>query len=257
MSLLRSLATFLDEEARVRPGDGIVVAFSGGADSTALLYGLTRVAPVSASTLHAAHLDHALDDGRRSAPTAAARAAARLGVACSVERRPVPVNRRGGSGLEAEARRVRYEFFDDVRRELGLPLRRHRAPPRRPGRDRAVARRLRIDAPRAGGIERRRGTILRPLLDCGRDELRAELVAAGIDWIEDPTNRDLARPRNRIRRRLASPPATRARGSPGSRRSRTARGARAAADRVLWQAIEARREFDGASASLSAMRGLP
>jgi hypothetical protein len=42
----------------VRRGDRILVAFSGGADSTALLHALARLAPAAGLTLAAAHLNH-------------------------------------------------------------------------------------------------------------------------------------------------------------------------------------------------------
>jgi tRNA(Ile)-lysidine synthase len=231
-----------------------VVAFSGGADSTALLHGLTRIAPTLGLRLHAAHLDHGLDRESTQRAEAATRAAARLGVACSVERRPIPLAP-GGAGLEAEARRVRYRFLDEVRSGLGwrfVATAHHRD-------DQAETVLLRArygsSALGLGGIERRRGTILRPLLDWDRDRLRAELLAAGIAWIEDPTNGDLARPRNRMRRLLETD--RRETAALLAAIADRARAARLATDRTLLDAVAARREFDGASASLSALRGLP
>jgi tRNA(Ile)-lysidine synthase len=255
MRLLHSLATFLDEEAAVRPGDGIVVGFSGGADSTALLYGLTRLAPALGLELHAAHLDHALDAGSAERAAAAAASAARLGVACSVERRAVEAPRPGGAGLEAEARRARYDFLEDIRSRLGFRF--VATAHHRDDQAETVLLRMAFGSGPLGlaAIERRRGAILRPLLDLGRAELHASLLAAGIDWIEDPTNRD-GRPRNRIRRLLELDPG----GLAGTRLAAIAdraRAARAAVDRALALALDSRRESDGASASLSAMRRLP
>ena len=45
--------------------------------------------------------------------------------------------------------------------------------------------------------------ILRPLLEIGRDRLRATLTAAGQAWLEDPSNRDERFERVRVRRALA------------------------------------------------------
>jgi tRNA(Ile)-lysidine synthase len=47
-----------------------------------------------------------------------------------------------------------------------------------------------------------RGGIVRPLLTCGRDELRGYLAARGVAWLEDATNADTALLRNRIRHDL-------------------------------------------------------
>ena len=44
--------------------------------------------------------------------------------------------------------------------------------------------------------------MVRPLLTCGRDELRAYLRARGATWVEDETNADTAILRNRIRHEL-------------------------------------------------------
>jgi len=49
------------------------------------------------------------------------------------------------------------------------------------------------------GIPVTRGRIIRPLIDLGRRELVAYLHAAGLGWLEDPTNDDRTLLRNRIR----------------------------------------------------------
>ena len=64
MNLLQRLEGFFRTPgAPIASGDGIVVAFSGGPDSTALLWGLSELAPRLSLRLFAAHLDHAMDDG--------------------------------------------------------------------------------------------------------------------------------------------------------------------------------------------------
>jgi len=52
------------------------------------------------------------------------------------------------------------------------------------------------------GIPPVRGRIIRPLLDCRRAEVVAELRRAGLPWVEDPTNQDPKFLRNRIRHEL-------------------------------------------------------
>jgi tRNA(Ile)-lysidine synthase len=46
------------------------------------------------------------------------------------------------------------------------------------------------------------GTLLRPLLDCGRAELVAYAAAEGLAWVEDPSNTDTRLDRNFLRQRL-------------------------------------------------------
>ena len=258
MRLLHSLATFLVEEAAVRSRrrHRRRLLRRRRLDRAPLRPDPASAGPRSRAPRRAprSRPRRRLGRARRGAPP---RCAARLGVECSVERRPVePVatRRRRARGRSAPG---------PLRVPRGRPLP-ARASASSPPRTIATTRPKPCCCGSGFGsgplglaaIERRRGAILRPLLDLDRAELRAALLAAGIDWIEDPTNRDDARPRNRIRRLLEPLP-----------RDLTARlasiaasardGARSAVDRALVEALDARREFDGASASLSAMRRLP
>src|SRR3954447_13605952 len=74
-----ALAAFFRDAAPLAAGDGVVVAFSGGPDSTALLFGMSRLAAARGLLLAAAHYDHALDAGSRQRAEGAARLAAELG----------------------------------------------------------------------------------------------------------------------------------------------------------------------------------
>src|SRR5262245_5213676 len=111
MEILTALEAFFRDEAPLDPGDGLIAAFSGGSDSTALLLSLARLGlPVTA-----AHLDHGMDPGSAERARAAARLAERIGVPFVTERREVPRLRRPSESPEAAGRRVRYEFLEEVR----------------------------------------------------------------------------------------------------------------------------------------------
>ncbi|MHC4789505.1 MAG: ATP-binding protein, partial [Planctomycetota bacterium] len=62
--LTRAVAAFIDARALLRPGEAVLVAVSGGADSVALLAVLRELAAESgrAYQLTAAHLNHRLRD---------------------------------------------------------------------------------------------------------------------------------------------------------------------------------------------------
>lgn len=193
MEILSALETFFRDEAPLDPGDGLIAAFSGGPDSTALLLGLARLGYPAI----AAHLDHAMDPGSAERARAAARLARQLGVPFVMERREVP---RYGESPEAAARRVRYEFLEEVRIREGarwIATAHHRD-------DQAetVLLRLMFGSGLEGlaGIRPVHGAVVRPLLALPRRDLLAAL--GELEPVQDPTNRDLSMPRNRVRQFL-------------------------------------------------------
>ncbi|HEY2295655.1 MAG TPA: tRNA lysidine(34) synthetase TilS [Thermoanaerobaculia bacterium] len=201
MDLLEALETCFRDEAPLAPGEGVLVAFSGGPDSTALLWGMTRLAADRGLRLAAAHLDHAMDAGSSARADAAARIAERLGVPCVRERADVRAGFPGESP-EAAGRRARYAFLERTRQALGarwIATAHHRD-------DQAetVLLRLLFGSGLEGlaGIRPLHGAVVRPLLGLPREALRAAVAAAGLAPVDDPTNRALSVPRNRVRHRL-------------------------------------------------------
>lgn len=205
MEILSALEAFFRDEVPLDPGDGLIAAFSGGPDSTALLLGLARLADArghGGCRLVAAHLDHAMDPGSAERAEAAARLAVRLGVPFVAERREVPRLRRSSESPEAAARRVRYAFLEEVRRQAGarwIVTAHHRD-------DQAETVLLRLllgsGLEGLGGIRPVHGAVVRPFLGLPREDLLAAVEAAGLEPVRDPTNKDLEMPRNRVRHRL-------------------------------------------------------
>ena len=67
MSFSGEIEAFFSKEAPLGSGDAVVVAFSGGPDSTALLLAMSLgMARLPRIRLAAAHLDHAMDPGSAS-----------------------------------------------------------------------------------------------------------------------------------------------------------------------------------------------
>ena len=176
-------------------GEHVLIATSGGADSTALLSLLSQLAPAWSLRLSALHVDHRLrsDSGRDAEHVQAL--GARLGVPVDVAR--VTVSGRGS--LEAAARQARYDALEAHANRIGAD----RIAVGHTADDQAetVLMRLLEGAGLRGlaGIPPTRGRIIRPLLDLRRHALVAHLHAVGLDWVDDPTNGDLKFLRNRIR----------------------------------------------------------
>ena len=210
----------------LQPGRSLLVALSGGLDSVCLLHLLrfARCAP----DLAAAHFDH------RMRADSAGDAAWVRGL-CRAWSVPLTVDVADPPPRsETEARAFRYRFLERAaaERRADLIVTAHHAD------DQAetVLFRLARGTGLAGlaGIPARRGSIVRPLLPFTRAELLAYARACGINWREDPTNRDLGPARNRIRHLLV--PALEA-VRPGAARRIAALARRAAEAEAAWRDV--------------------
>jgi tRNA(Ile)-lysidine synthase len=181
----------------------LVLAVSGGADSMALLNAAVRLVDLGSRRwqLRVAHLDHALRPDSADDADFVTDAARALGLACDVRRTDVAALARAeGRSIEEAAREARYRFLNEIAPAGALIVTAHTA-------DDATETVL-INLLRgsglagAAGIPSRRGRIIRPLLGERRDVLRTALVAAGIAYRTDPSNRDPAFLRNRVRGEL-------------------------------------------------------
>jgi tRNA(Ile)-lysidine synthase len=214
MDLSPALERFFRRNAPLAPGDRIVVGFSGGPDSTALLLGLRQLARRFPLGVSALHLDHGLDPGSAARAAAALRLAGEIGVPFAAERWAVADLCRPGESLEVAGRRMRYERLAARARELGahsIATAHHRD-------DQAetVLLRLLFGSGLAGlagirpvalaGVAGVAGVaevpLVRPLLEVPRSDLLAAIREARLEPADDPTNRDLSVPRNHVRHRL-------------------------------------------------------
>jgi len=190
-------AGWLDGQDIVPSGQPLAVAWSGGADSTALLLALK----MAGFQVQAWHVDHAWRDSSRLEADHLASQAECWGVPFYSARLSEP----SGKNRESEARAGRYGQFAQWAAALGvdtLCLGHHQD-------DQAetVYMRLLQGAGPAGcrGMHRERRVeglrLLRPLLHLSSRELKQGLREAGIVWLEDPSNSDVQLWRNHIRSR--------------------------------------------------------
>ena len=251
---------------RLEPGAGLLVAVSGGADSTALLAGIARVAPEFGLSLHAAHLHHGLRGAAADADLAFVRKlCARLGVPLLTARRDgKALLERPGHAGENGLRLLRRRFLRAAMRRAGAAAiaTGHTADDQL---ETVLMRLLRgAGLTGLGGMRERHGPWLKPLLDATRLEIVTDLRAASIRWREDRSNRDPVWMRNRIRHR-AIPALLRALGpAPDPARARAALARRAAhaarevrdAERALsaWLSRASVTRLEGSVAALDAGR---
>lgn len=177
----------------------LVVAWSGGLDSSVLLVACLAWARQAACAVHAVHVDHALHPNSRAWAQYCLRAAARLGVTCTVEH--IAGTPPAGASVEAWARVARYQALAAHVDAASLLLTAHHADDQA---ETVLGRLLGGAGPHglAGIAAMRpcgRGHLARPLLAVTRAALAAYATLHGLTWIEDPGNRDLRHPRNRLR----------------------------------------------------------
>jgi tRNA(Ile)-lysidine synthase len=190
----------LRERGLLRGGERVLVACSGGPDSSVLLHVLARLAPDYGLSLVAASVDHGLRADAAREVSVAGALADRLGVDFVPLR--VRVERRGPS-LQDKARAARYEVLlaEAERRGASLVAVGHT---REDQAETVLARLLRGSAlVGLGGIEPRRDDgVIRPLIDCARADVRAYATRHALPFVEDPSNVDEAFTRARLRKEV-------------------------------------------------------
>lgn len=186
----------------------VLLALSGGADSSALLYMLCEYCKKSGAPLAVAHVNHMIrgEDAERDRDFCRS-LAKKLGLPFYLLEADVPaLAKEHKRGLEEEARITRYEFFEKVMRENSIPLlaTAHNATDN--------AETVIFNLTRGSGLhgmcgippvrEFSGGRIIRPLLKMSKDEILAFCRENGIKYVTDDTNSDVAYSRNRIRNRV-------------------------------------------------------
>lgn len=186
------LLKFIREQALIVPGDRVVCAVSGGADSVAMLFAFYLLKDKLKITLEAAHFNHHLrgEESRRDEAF----------VRDFCARFDIPLHLGGGQvqpgkkGLEAAARDARYAYLQSLDGKIATA---HTAD------DNAETVLLHLirgtGLKGLGGISPKRGKLIRPMLSVTRQDVERYLTEWNLPHVEDSSNASDAFLRNRIR----------------------------------------------------------
>jgi len=199
--LAKKIRDFIESKGLVVPGESVLVAVSGGADSVALLHVMKELHEHMGFGIEAAHLNHGI---RKEAADADAlfvkELCKKLDIVCHVEKRDATLLAKGAKlSVEEAARELRYKFLEEVstarghgKIALGHTMN-----------DQAETVLMRLI--RGSGLLGVSGmkpisrVFIRPFLRTKRAEIEEFLSARGIAHREDASNADTTFMRNRVR----------------------------------------------------------
>ncbi|ADL06571.1 tRNA lysidine(34) synthetase TilS [Lacrimispora saccharolytica] len=202
--MYRTILDYIRRNRLFAPGDRVIVALSGGADSVCLLVVLNELKEELGLELKAVHVHHGLRGKEADRDRDYSRdLSARLGVSFScVQVDAALYAGEHGMSVEEAGRHLRYQIFEKERLDFSgtkIAVAHHRD-------DQAETILYNLfrgtGLKGLGGMRPLRDRIVRPLLCVGREEILAYLEEKRISYCEDSTNAQTDYVRNRIRRRI-------------------------------------------------------
>jgi tRNA(Ile)-lysidine synthase len=205
LELEQKAKKLIEKYRLINPGDRILVGFSGGSDSSALLYFLAK--EFGRENIYAAHLNHEIrGNDACSDEKFVVETCGRYDVKIFTERKNIPeLAKIQKKSVEEAGRDARYDFFYRVCGEIGGNLKiatAHNAP------DNTES--VLINLSRGTGLTGLCGiapvnhNIIRPLLSCEKHEILEYCLENNINFIEDKSNSDESYMRNFIRHSVAA-----------------------------------------------------
>ncbi|MBQ5317734.1 MAG: tRNA lysidine(34) synthetase TilS [Oscillospiraceae bacterium] len=198
--MISTVKLTIQKHTMLLAGDSVCVALSGGADSVALLLVLYELSAELNFSLSAVHVNHLLrgEESNRDEQFCCD-LCARLGVPLQIFREDAAAFSHSlGESVETGARELRYRIFDSLK--CGKIATAHNL------NDNAETLLFRLARGTGlhglSGIPAVRGKIIRPLIECTRDEIEVFLAEKNQPFVTDSTNLSDDYARNRIRHRI-------------------------------------------------------
>lgn len=201
----QTIFRFIEEESLVAPGDRLLVACSGGADSVALLQFMASHQDRLGIEVAAIHIDHMLR-GEESAVdgTLVERLCGTHGIPFFGESVPVPAMvEKDGGNVQAVCREGRYGVFAEIMQNNGYNVlaTAHHAEDQL---ETVLMQVAKGKQPFGMPVKREMdgGLLVRPFLPAMKEELYAYLLENDLRFREDPSNASNAYTRNRFRHHI-------------------------------------------------------
>lgn len=195
--MLKKVLAAIEDYGMLEKGSTVTVALSGGADSVALLYCLLELKKQFSLNIRAAHLNHNLrgDESLRDA-NFVADLCKKLNVDLSLKSADVSsVAKEKGESVELAARRVRYDFLNEV--SGGVIATAHTASDSFETMLFNLSRGTAIKG--LSGIPPKRDNLIRPLIYCTRADVEEYCKQNNISFVTDSSNLSDNYTRNKIR----------------------------------------------------------
>ncbi len=206
-----AVVRFFDERGLMHPGAGMVVGVSGGCDSVGLLAAMVEISRDRGRkwSLRVAHLHHGLRDDADADAEFVAELSRKWDVPCTIEHHDIPTeSTQSARGLEETARDVRYAFLRDlaVRTESVCVAVAHHADDNVETVLHHILRgthlRGAVGIPPVRKLPDSDVLLVRPLLQCTRDQIEEFVRSLRLHWRTDRSNTDVRYRRNFIRHQL-------------------------------------------------------
>ena len=190
---------FITEEKLIQRNDRVLVGFSGGADSTALIQALWHLRSTMKFTLLATHVNYNMrDEDSKADEDFVKRFCFDRNISLVLHN----VEIQKETGIENRAREIRFDFFKTLAKQYKankIALGHHKG-------DQAETLLFRLIRGTGytglKGITPKSQKIIHPLLPFDRKEITDFLEAEGLSWRIDASNEDLSFTRNKIRHQL-------------------------------------------------------
>lgn len=201
MDFEKKVLKTIEKYNMLSPGDTVVVGLSGGADSVALFKVLCALKNKFNLTIHSAHINHMIrgDEAERDSDYAK-KLSEENNIPFHLLKCDIPkMAKELGISEEMAGRKVRYEFFKKTAPDGKIAVAHHMGD----SVETTIINMIRGSSLKGlKGISAVNESIIRPLIECSRDEIENYLEELGISYVTDSTNYEDIYTRNIIRNKI-------------------------------------------------------